>query len=288
MTTPCSQTSLDAKEPLAGTACAQTVHWIGLEYARPWRPKGVLDTELPAPVAQWLKEQASTPQTRPLLLRQRGRRGRALIYANLNAGKVHRFELDRYRDLLDLPWSALREGTTDLGRTPEQPIFVCTHSARDHCCGLHGAGVARALCALAPSRVWQCSHLGGHRFAATLVALPHGIHFGRLRAEHAEPLLAALDGERLFDLDHVRGTVRLSPQAQAAELHLRRRLGLHGLHEVQITSCTPRGEEHEVIATCNAGSYRFAVRRIELGPSAPPSCGAEPAAVRSYQVQDLE
>lgn len=288
MNTPCSQSSLDAREPLAGTACAQTVHWIGLEYPRPWRPKGVLDTELPPQVATWLRDQASSPQTRPLLLRQRGRRGRALIYANLSVGKVHRFELDRYRDLLDLPWVALREGTTDLGRTSERPIFVCTHSARDHCCGLHGAGVARALHALAPSRVWQCSHLGGHRFAATLVALPQGLHFGRVRAAHAEPLLAALDADRLFDLDCVRGRVQLRPEAQAAALHLRRRRGLLGLNDVQITSCEPSGAGCLVIARCRAAPHRLLVRRIELGPSAPPSCGAEPAAVRHYQVQELE
>ena len=288
MNTPCSQTSLEVAEPMAGTACAQTLHWIGLEYARPWRPKGVTDTDLSEPVADWLRSQAASPETRPLLLRQRGRKGRALIYANLQRDRVHRFELDRYRDLLDLPWRALRAGATDEGLTHEQPIFVCTHSARDHCCGLHGAGVARELCKRAGDRVWQCSHLGGHRFAATLVALPHGIHFGRVRASDAESLLHHLDSGRLFDLAKVRGQVRYSAAEQAACLQLRRETGDLGVRAFDRVTSTQGSDAIEVAIHHRGQLQRFSVTKQTTGPSAPPSCGASPAPVHHYVVRGIE
>lgn len=288
MTTTCSASSLLASEPMEGSACARTLHWIGLEYPRPWRPKGVTDTDLPGPAAAWLGAQASAPSTRPLLLRQRGRRGKALIYANLDLGRVHRFELGRYNEILDLPWADLRAGRTDEGLAPLSPLFVCTHSARDHCCGLHGAGVARALCALAGDRVWQCSHLGGHRFAATIVALPQGIHFGRVRQEHASELLNCLDSGRISDLDLVRGQVRLSPAEQAACLYLRRESGDLELGAFDQVVSHETSESTTVTLRHRGQQHSLRVQRVELGRSAPPSCGASPAPLRRYVVTMVE
>ena len=30
-----------------------------------------------------------------------------------------------------------------------------------------------------PDAVWECSHIGGDRFAATMLLFPHGINYGR-------------------------------------------------------------------------------------------------------------
>ena len=51
-------------------------------------------------------------------------------------------------------------------------ILVCTHGARDACCGKFGYGFyveMRGLAAVRGDgvRVWRTSHLGGHRFAPT-------------------------------------------------------------------------------------------------------------------------
>lgn len=288
MSQPCSQASAAAGEALDGTGCPGTTHWIGLEYCRPWRPRGVVDTELPAPVAAWLAAQKSLPDTRPLLIRQRGRRGQALLYANIATGRVHRFELDRYRDVLDLPWHDLRAGRTDQGLTRERPILVCTHSARDHCCGLHGAGVARALLHHAPGRAWQCTHLGGHRFAATLVALPHGVHFGRVRADEAEALVRALDDGSLYDLDRVRGEVALSAPEQAAVLHVRRQLGERRLGALRARSEPPVDGVHAITVHQGTTAYPLRVVRARGPASAPPSCGADPAPIPRWTVTAIE
>ncbi|HLI24909.1 MAG TPA: sucrase ferredoxin, partial [Acidimicrobiales bacterium] len=73
-------------------------------------------------------------------------------------------------------------GTPPAGTTagpPTHDVLVCTHGARDRCCGSLGTGLALPLLAdpdaLGPGvRVWRTSHTGGHRFAPTALVFPGG------------------------------------------------------------------------------------------------------------------
>lgn len=55
-------------------------------------------------------------------------------------------------------------------------ILVCTHGSRDVCWGKFGYAIYKLLRArhAAPNglRVWRTSHIGGHRFASTLLDFP--------------------------------------------------------------------------------------------------------------------
>lgn len=71
-------------------------------------------------------------------------------------------------------------------------VFVCTHNNRDVCCGRFGDPVYKELRgnhAGEGLRVWRSSHLGGHRFAATLMDLPSGTWWGHLDRERAASLV---------------------------------------------------------------------------------------------------
>ena len=75
--------------------------------------------------------------------------------------------------------------------TPTHAMWlVCTNGKRDACCARDGVPVARALAALRPDEAWECSHLGGHRFAANVALLPEGLCFGRV-ARRGRPRLVA-------------------------------------------------------------------------------------------------
>jgi hypothetical protein len=72
-------------------------------------------------------------------------------------------------------------------------IMVCTHGSRDACCGKFGYpfyGTLRYQYA-APEglRVWRVSHIGGHRFAPTLMDLPEGRYWGHLEPQAVESLV---------------------------------------------------------------------------------------------------
>lgn len=72
-------------------------------------------------------------------------------------------------------------------------ILVCTHGSNDACCGKFGYPVydrLRRISAVSEDlRVWRTSHIGGHRFAATLMDLPEGRCWGHLDPDTAERAL---------------------------------------------------------------------------------------------------
>ena len=126
--------------------------------------------------------------------------------------------------VLDLDLARLRAGESLGLERVEGPVYaVCTHGRHDACCAERGRPVALALANAEPDRTWECSHIGGDRFAGNLVVLPHGLYYGRLDPASAVALAATTAAGRL-DLDHLRGRSALSMPVQAAELHLRRHL----------------------------------------------------------------
>lgn len=71
-------------------------------------------------------------------------------------------------------------------------VFVCTHNNRDVCCGKFGDPVYKELrreCANENLRVWRTSHIGGHRFAPTIMDFPSGMWWGHLDRDEAASLV---------------------------------------------------------------------------------------------------
>jgi hypothetical protein len=126
---------------------------------------------------------------------------------------------------------------SDAPTSPERHYLVCTNGARDPCCAIRGPAVAHVLERARPGQVYECSHLGGHRFAANVLVLPDGLCFGRLDARSAPALADELDAGML-PLDHLRGRTAFEPEQQAAEILVRRELGLAGLADLTLVEGT--------------------------------------------------
>ena len=94
-------------------------------------------------------------------------------------------------------------------------VLVCTHGTRDTCCAVRGRPIVAILARALPEQVWECTHLGGHRFAGTLLSLPDGACFGRLDPDSAVEVVRAHRQGRT-DPAHLRGTTRWEPAVQAA------------------------------------------------------------------------
>jgi Sucrase/ferredoxin-like len=157
-------------------------------------------------------------------------------YAHHSAPWLETTVLDDLRGVHDLDLEALAAGRS-LGLTSQaEPVLgVCTHGRHDTCCAERGRPVAAGLAAAFPEQTWEASHIGGDRFAANLLVLPHGLYYGRLEpdtARGAARLLAA--GE--IDLDHLRGRSGLSTALQAAEIALRRYVDERRLSAVRFVS----------------------------------------------------
>ena len=81
-----------------------------------------------------------------------------------------------------------------------------------------GRPIASALAARWPADTWETTHLGGHRFSGTLLALPSAVTLGRLNAAEAvtvaEQVLAGATS-----VEHHRGRAGWPARAQVAALH---------------------------------------------------------------------
>jgi len=95
--------------------------------------------------------------------------------------------------------------------------------------------VAAALAQEWPSATWECSHVGGDRFAGNLVVLPDGVYYGNLDPAGAVATVRAhLAGT--VALDSLRGMTRVPPAAQVAIAEVHRRFGPFAARDVELTS----------------------------------------------------
>lgn len=208
----CSFASVEDDEPIIGTAPTDTEILL-VESPGPWGREAVTDNRLPGVVRDHLGgldlkvfllrryDGSAGPGTRVFLAR-----------ATEDGYDVRGTVLDRPEDLLAL----------DLHGMPayDGPLWlVCTNGKRDRCCAELGRPIAGLLSQEWPEGTWETTHLGGHRFSGTLLALPSGLTLGRLDTSTALAACEAIDrGE--VPLEWVRGRAGRSGVEQARELHL--------------------------------------------------------------------
>ena len=120
--------------------------------------------------------------------------------------------------------------------TGQLPLaLVCTQGRHDLCCATEGRPVVTAAALRPDVDVWECSHLGGDRFAANLLWLPSGYLFGGLSASNVDGVVqSVLMGSVV--LAHFRGRCGDTPAAQAAQHHLLQRLGEKRPERIEIVS----------------------------------------------------
>ncbi|MGH8868449.1 MAG: sucrase ferredoxin [Actinomycetes bacterium] len=244
----CSAAARDLDEPLAGTAPVAPA-WLVVEQPGPWGRDALTQSHLDAGVAATLAARAEPLPVRVLLVRRPGPHPddhhptpRTVWTASTVPGAtwLRRHRVEDPRALLDVDLDALAAGRPEGGEPEAGPVvFVCTNGRRDRCCALRGRDLAAALAArLGDGRVWECSHLGGHRFAPTALVLPHGVVHGRLDARSAAHVVDQAEQGRLA-LDGYRGRSTWDRPGQVAEAVVRTRTGLTGLDDLHVGSLSP-------------------------------------------------
>lgn len=195
------------------------------------------------------------------------------------------------RDAADLP------AVTDLAglgaqpcRGPAGPLFaVCTNGSRDRCCAVKGrdlaAGLHHELDGAYPDEasVVEISHLGGHRFAPTMLVLPWGYSYGRLDLETATEIAYAAQ-EGLVHPSNLRGRADLLPAAQVADAIWRTELGPAPIDAVIITAVEIDGPYHLISATVADSVEKLRLRQVPGDTIAVTVCGGKPIVAIGWQV----
>lgn len=232
----CAESARLAGDPLEATA-PPADHWLLVEHPGPWGRHAITESGLDPVVAAAFADWTRTHRSRVALIRRPGARPgygppRQWFLVDSRPGResVRRGIVTAHRDLLDV----LADPAA--GTPSVEPIYlVCTHGRHDTCCAIRGRPVAAALVQRFADRVWECAHVGGDRFAANLVLLPHGLYYGQVAPQVAADLV-----ER-YARGHVhpallRGRSSVVPAAQAAQHHARLATGETGIDALPVCS----------------------------------------------------
>lgn len=264
----CAALSLELDEDMAGTAPTERGVLV-VEVPGPWGREVLTESSLGEDLGTRIAAKAKAAGLRVQGVRRQPRRYVPDPVHAWVAGLgpqsrfLEAFELASAADLLDLDLSPDRP--TGVGSLEAEPLFlVCTHSTRDACCARRGLPLCREVARAAPGRTWHSSHLGGHRFAATMAVLPMGAWLGRVTPDRAEEVVGACRDGRV-PVELLRGMAGHAPVVQAAEIELRRREGIDALDGLRIA-----GHEGD---TVRIDGWELAMRHVPTGAPRPFSCG---------------
>jgi hypothetical protein len=277
---------------MVGTA-SLAQRWVLIEQPGPWGHNALEQSRFDPAVAPLLARRSRAENVRLLLIRRPDDRltdsGRRWAYVDSRPGRAGLWWSVRAADadLLEVPWDG------SVGEPASGPTYlVCTHGAHDACCALRGRPLARSLPAPGPVDVWECSHLGGDRFAANVVVLPHGFYYGQVPGDGAALVEAHTHGR--VALPWLRGRAGLPPAAQAAQQLTRGELGLDGVDDlgtVSLRQLTRPGLEPERWEVSLAGPDGELTVTVEGHPSdeaAFLTCRARhPAHMRIWSLESL-
>jgi hypothetical protein len=286
---------------------ASAVHYrrfLLLEVPGPWGRSALADCHLETGVARRLAAAADASDVQVVLIRRPGQhpagsglgpgtqartwaetrartwaRTWAWAVADTSAG-VERVRWGSWRDpadLLGIDLSMAGFGATG----PQRLALVCTNGKRDQCCAMRGRPVAAAVAAADGWDTWECSHLGGHRFAATLLLLPSGDMFGQLDPESAREVLQCFDAGQIL-LPHYRGQCGQPFPVQAALHAAATQLGDCRRGAIRASSVRSAGDLWEVEVRHRADDrspervYRVTIGGTPLAPALLSCADAEP------------
>jgi hypothetical protein len=229
----CATAARRRDDPLPGTA-PPARRWLLIEHPGPWEVEALHSRHLVGGIVHELSAAARTAGARVLLIRRPGRRA-ALerpAWAVVDHRDGMRWGLWRQADDLlrasDLLTAPMRPGG------PQEPLLlVCTHGKHDVCCAVRGRPVAQALSLRWPEATWECSHVGGDRFAPNVLVLPEGAYYGGIDAASAVQVVQDhLDGA--VAARYLRGISTQPPVVQAALVDALGRWGPAGLGSARL------------------------------------------------------
>ncbi|MCH5641465.1 sucrase ferredoxin [Gordonia sp. ABSL49_1] len=273
---PCSDQSIDRADPMYGTASAG-VSWVLLELSGPWGHSAFLTspTTIDPDLGWSIVRRVETAKMRIVAIRRPGRRDATprwrwfIAHAEPGAEAVFGGEVAGPEGYLDLALDG-----SDGEPSADPVIAVCAHGKHDRCCAVRGRAATAAIAAAYPEWTWECSHLGGDRFAATMIVLPHGLCYGRVdTAADAADLIRRYTQGRLNN-SLLRGRTSLPHAVQAAQYFVRQETGddlidslaplavTHADHQIQVRLAGKLGPidvvlgeqfSEPLLSTCTAG-----------------------------------
>lgn len=291
----CSVASAERGEDVVATA-SQVRAWLLIEVHGAWGVDAIGDSHLGTHLPDGWKADLQRRGIRPICIRPAHRdaepeTAQVFFVVAARPGRTEGVVWTRTLPTL----SSVRHVTGELriGEEPagwerhhERLVLVCTNGKHDQCCANRGRPVVRHLRESRwADQVWECSHIGGDRFAANLLVLPDSLYFGRMEPTEAEQLLDAhADGQIAIEWFRGRSTLRFAEQA--AEHALRSALQVTGVDDIVIGPTDDDARYRAQVA--GIGTVDVLVERTVSRIAEPLTCHGTPdQQVPHYAVTEL-
>ena len=287
--TPCADISRAHGEPLLGTA-SRVRNWILFQHDEPWGRDAIMQAALENPLIRHLQPRLRRHRIRALLIRRPVATGADsgrvfLVHSGVNEQWIQEMHIQAAEEIPDDDLAGMVVGLhPSTGSLRSEPVYlVCTHAEHDACCGTYGRGISRSLAGARSEQTWETSHVGGDRFAANLVCMPHGAYYGRVTESASVRIATSYENGRI-DLEHYRGRSTFDPVVQAADVFLRKREHLEGIDDIAFETRLERGGGRTRVAFRHkSGALLEADITVRRATSRRITCSAsKPGAPREY------
>ena len=244
---PCSDAAEQRGDDLEGTG-SRGLRWLAVELSGAWGHHAFLDspTTIDPTLGRAIVRRAEREGMRIVAIRKPGRRPTEKRWRWAIADARPGQESLRWGEAAD-PHHLLAihlDGSEGI-ESADPLVAVCAHGKHDRCCAVRGRRAAAAIHAEFPEWTWECSHLGGDRFAATMIVLPHGLYYGRMDTDDpGRPVRLFREGR--VEVARLRGRSSLPEVVQAAQHHARLRFGSDGIDDFAPLEVSPDGDETDV------------------------------------------
>ena len=223
----CSILSKRSGEPLAGSA-PYAEHFIFISWPKKFWGYDALQSKggFPSGLKDWMQKKSHLHGKISIRLASNkntnNKKSDIFIYPGTH---IYRDVYpNKIIEILDLHFQKSFKPPNYYKKYNNEQIFICTHGRHDKCCAKYGQQVADIMNQHIEKEglnleVWESSHLGGHRFAATLIDFPNGHSYGRLTTDKIPIFFEYRNNSKIFAPAY-RGKVFLPELEQIAEANL--------------------------------------------------------------------
>lgn len=250
--------------------------WIVIEHPGPWARDAVQQANLTG--MPEIIRLGAAHGVRVLLMRQHRQSIQRRNVFIATPGVVRHGSVEDLIELVEMDWAdlALRP-PNGFDIVDDEVLLICTNGKRDRCCAIEGRSLIDS--AAEDRHLWECTHLGGHRFAPVALHLQSGLCFGRLRA----PDLQELRSGRV-PLDRLRGSTYEHPAQQVAVGQYRRDASLTILTSPPSTLSLMHDDAAAVTIHTDGCDRTYLLERRPMPPQIESCAGAEVTSHRWHVV----
>jgi len=223
----CSIVSRESREPIAGSA-PFAEHFVFISWPKKFWGYEALEAKggFPKGLKTWIKVNSKTYGKISIRLVSRAETNNEMSDIFIYPGKYFYPKIipSNIPRILDFHFQQGLNSSNSFNKFKNDQIFICTHGRHDKCCSKYGQKLAEKMRHHVANQnlkieIWESSHLGGHRFAATLIDFPNGHSYGRLSPEEITIFFEYRNSNKIY-IPAYRGSVFLSELEKVAEANI--------------------------------------------------------------------